>query len=349
MYKTKYKKIENGKYTSNNSFYLKNYSSLWKDLAKCNPALAIRFLYLCSYADCDGYLKFGGIKRGINTLFMSTKDFKEVFSISTGMTTKIKNELFDNKLVIQTDDDKLIVNKKYYTRKYSLTMKMENPIRCSDSGIRDIYKTTRLKEHKRLGIIILLLEYLNISSNVICKNIEEKNLDNIIPLNMNEICDIVKYDYTHFSKVKQCLSNAKTKNNPLLMLMTHNSSSLFIVNNAVFYRGKDDLSNGRNSLEYRQFVRRVLDRDNCSCVICNSNMNLEVHHIKPYAKFKDLRTDVHNGITLCELHHSSMVLGGFHQTYGTRNNTTEQLQEYIDNKRKELGLPRITIEEIINS
>ena len=43
-----------------------------------------------------------------------------------------------------------------------------------------------------------------------------------------------------------------------------------------------------------------------------------------------------------------MVLGGFHQTYGTRNNTPEQLQTYIDNKRNELNLPSITIEEIIN-
>ena len=77
-------------------------------------------------------------------------------------------------------------------------------------------------------------------------------------------------------------------------------------------------------------------------------MNLEVHHIKPYAKYKELRTDLDNGVTLCELHHSAMVLGGFHQTYGTRNNTPEQLQTYINNKRDELNLPRITLEEIIN-
>ena len=35
-----------------------------------------------------------------------------------------------------------------------------------------------------------------------------------------------------------------------------------------------------------------------------------------YAKYKDLRTNVNNGITLCELHHSSMVFGSFHQIYG---------------------------------
>ena len=105
---------------------------------------------------------------------------------------------------------------------------------------------------------------------------------------------------------------------------------------------------GRNSKEYREFVENVLKRDKKQCVCCGSTINPEVHHIKPYAKYKDLRTDANNGITLCELHHSSMVFGSFHQIYGNRNNTQEQLQEYVNNKREEFGLPSITLDEITN-
>lgn len=105
---------------------------------------------------------------------------------------------------------------------------------------------------------------------------------------------------------------------------------------------------GRNSKEYRTFVENVLNRDNGKCVICGSSINPEVHHIMPYEKYKELRTNVKNGITICELHHSSLIFGSFHQIYGNRNNTPEQLQEYIDNRRNELGLSRITIDEIIN-
>ena len=72
---------------------------------------------------------------------------------------------------------------------------------------------------------------------------------------------------------------------------------------------------GRSSKEYKKFVEAVLKRDNNKCVCCGSIVNPEVHHIKPYAKYKDLRTDVNNGITLCELHHSSMIYGSFHQIY----------------------------------
>ena len=104
----------------------------------------------------------------------------------------------------------------------------------------------------------------------------------------------------------------------------------------------------RNSEQYKAFVKAVLKRDGYRCQCCGSDINPEVHHIKNYRQYKKLRTDVNNGITLCEMHHSMNIIGGFHQVYGTYNNTPEQLQEYLDKERYELGLSAITIEEIIN-
>ena len=100
---------------------------------------------------------------------------------------------------------------------------------------------------------------------------------------------------------------------------------------------KESDGEGRNSPAYNKWMKDVKNRDKvCQC--CGSDNNLDIHHIRPYATHKKLRVDVNNGIALCELHHSSMILGGFHQTYGTRNNTPEQLLEYIKTKRKELGI-----------
>ena len=100
-------------------------------------------------------------------------------------------------------------------------------------------------------------------------------------------------------------------------------------------KGLDD--DNRNSPQYKKWMKDVKDRDKvCQC--CGSDKNIDIHHIRPYSTHKKLRVDVNNGIALCELHHSAMVLGGFHQTYGTRNNTPEQLLEYIKIKRKELGI-----------
>jgi hypothetical protein len=46
-----------------------------------------------------------------------------------------------------------------------------------------------------------------------------------------------------------------------------------------------------------------------------------------FAEFPELRTSIENGITLSEKAHKE-----FHKKYGFRNNTKEQLQEFLTNK-----------------
>jgi hypothetical protein len=99
----------------------------------------------------------------------------------------------------------------------------------------------------------------------------------------------------------------------------------------------------RNSSLYHNWLKLVLERDDYTCQCCGSKLNPEVHHILNYAKYKDLRVDINNGIVLCECCHSPMIKGSFHNTYGTRNNTKEQLQEYINAKRIELELMPIIL------
>ena len=56
----------------------------------------------------------------------------------------------------------------------------------------------------------------------------------------------------------------------------------------------------RSSLEYREWRMKVLTRDDFTCTDCGRvGWRLEVHHIKPFKKFKALRVDVDNGITFC--------------------------------------------------
>lgn len=184
------------------------------------------------------------------------------------------------------------------------------------------------------------------------------------PLNTKEISEMLDENYECFRRIvtdllrKEVLLKSKLNNknyyvvNPLYAFKGKSvSTELYELAQNTIWRNSEDLSTflpQRGDNYYKEWMNQVLNRDNCSCVICGSKLNPEIHHIKPYAKYKTLRTDVNNGITLCELHHSSMVFGSFHHTYGNRNNTPEQLQEYIDNKRKELGLSMITIGEIVN-
>lgn len=85
----------------------------------------------------------------------------------------------------------------------------------------------------------------------------------------------------------------------------------------------------RNSKEYNEWMEKVFKRDKYTCQRCGSKLNIQAHHILPFSQYKNLRTDINNGITLCERCHSSRIYGSFHWKYGTINNTKEQLEEYI--------------------
>jgi 5-methylcytosine-specific restriction endonuclease McrA len=84
----------------------------------------------------------------------------------------------------------------------------------------------------------------------------------------------------------------------------------------------------RESTEYSEFHRLVLKRDNYTCQCCgyrNSHKrDMIVHHLYSYDTYKDLRTDVTNGITLCKNCHKN-----FHAKYGSGNNTKEQFEEWL--------------------
>lgn len=95
----------------------------------------------------------------------------------------------------------------------------------------------------------------------------------------------------------------------------------------------------RYSKAYSEWHMKVLKRDNYTCQCCGQySGDLQVHHILDFAHHPDIRTDLKNGITLCANCHDSTIKGSFHNLYGTHGKTPEQLEEYINNKRKQLGI-----------
>lgn len=95
----------------------------------------------------------------------------------------------------------------------------------------------------------------------------------------------------------------------------------------------------RELKEYKKWRIDVFKRDQFTCQCCydKSGGNLEAHHIENFSTNKELRLDESNGITLCTNCHKVNIKGSFHNTYGTKNNNRQQLEEYIRIRRQELG------------
>lgn len=85
----------------------------------------------------------------------------------------------------------------------------------------------------------------------------------------------------------------------------------------------------RASIEYRLWREAVFARDNYTCQSCGERGRiLHSHHNKNFADYPELRTSIENGTTLCRECHIE-----FHKEYGKRNNTKEQLDEFLSKGR----------------
>lgn len=63
----------------------------------------------------------------------------------------------------------------------------------------------------------------------------------------------------------------------------------------------------RNTQKYADWRKSVFERDSYTCVICGKvGGKLNAHHIKPFAKYKNDRHRVSNGVTLCEQCHKKV-------------------------------------------
>ena len=91
---------------------------------------------------------------------------------------------------------------------------------------------------------------------------------------------------------------------------------------------------------YNEWRKEVYKRDNYTCQVCldKTHNRLRAHHIISFAKYPDLRFNVQNGITCCEQCHDTAYKESFHNIYGTHNNTPEQFQTYVIDRRKQLGI-----------
>ena len=92
----------------------------------------------------------------------------------------------------------------------------------------------------------------------------------------------------------------------------------------------------RNNTYYKEWVRKVFKRDNYTCQCCGKHGgDLNAHRLYNFSEYEDLRYDVDNGITFCKECHLINYPFSFHSLYGERNNTPEQVKDFIHNHQKE--------------
>jgi len=86
----------------------------------------------------------------------------------------------------------------------------------------------------------------------------------------------------------------------------------------------------RQSIQYKLWRNSVFSVDNFTCQKCKKRgIYLIAHHIKLFSQYPELRFAIDNGITFCKECHFK-----FHNKYGRKNNTKEQIDKFLSQKRK---------------
>ena len=82
----------------------------------------------------------------------------------------------------------------------------------------------------------------------------------------------------------------------------------------------------RHSIEFRLWREAVFARDNWTCQKTGiKGWKLHPHYIQNFSQYPELRFAIDNGITLSEKAHRE-----FHTKYGIKNNTREQIDEFLN-------------------
>lgn len=194
--------------------------------------MKLRFLYLCSYITYDGYLYDQRTKRCI-----SKKDLLNILNLSRRETYYTLDCLLKNNL-LQEDDGRLFITPGY-VYKGELTKKMQSSrfTRIFIEGIRQMYEQASPQMHRKLYSLFLVLPYIHLQSNIVCKNTGEIDLNYIEPYSTKDICTMCGYNNKNPSKFIRDLVDVKIGDAPIIGVVSYRGKDFIKINPSLYYGG----------------------------------------------------------------------------------------------------------------
>lgn len=153
---------------------------------------AARLIYLCTYLNYNNEFMLTERKK------MKKSDLKDVLGLSLRTTYNFWNDVKDTYISDYGEDGLKLVSP--YIIRGHITKSDELYKKFYLEGVRCVYEATAINKHRYLGYIFQLLPYINTEYNIICNNPNETDIEQIQPLLIDEICDILDYDKTHRSR-----------------------------------------------------------------------------------------------------------------------------------------------------
>lgn len=208
-------------------------------LNSLSPASVARLIYLSSY-----------LRYGTDCLYitqrtpMTVSNLPEVMGLSYTTVYRFLKDVCPSYLSVD-ENDNLHINTTVF-RRGALSKKdgLGAYQKVYIEAIRSLYRATPISNHKQLGYIFLMLPYINIQYNVLCKNPYEPDIANIEPLTVRDFCELIGHSYATVARLRDTYSRIRFMVNgqqELFCAFVYDGNSLddarIFVNPHVFYSG----------------------------------------------------------------------------------------------------------------
>ena len=205
------------------------------------PATAVRLIYLSSYLRYDTDCLY--ITQRIP---MKVSDLQKVMGLSNATIRRFLERVCPSYLSVDHDEN-LHINTTIFRRG---TLPKKDRLGAFQKvyieAIRCLYRATPISNHKQLGYIFLMLPYINIQHNVLCKNPYETDILHVEPLTVREFCVLIGHSYSTVARLREAYSRICFSVNGQQELFcafvsaeNRLDNARIFVNPHVFYSGSD--------------------------------------------------------------------------------------------------------------
>lgn len=159
------------------------------------PAMAARLIYLSTYMSYDNNALMMGHRH------MTKKDLPKVLGIAE-RTAALFWKAVSPGFISENDRGHLCMDSNLFLRGNLPKKKHETYLRVFNKGVKQLYKAANGKHLKQIGYLFLMLPYISVEFNVLCRNPYETDLDAVELLSISEFCESIGYDLNNMNRLK---------------------------------------------------------------------------------------------------------------------------------------------------
>lgn len=207
-------------------FYQIYYQSLPQDM---NTAIKFRFLFLCTYINYKDSIIVSQDGKPVKK-----SDFRILMKLPKKQFYEFVHYLEQNKLISYTKDKNIKVNKRICNKGDARSHTAYS--RIFENTIREIYDSSKTREHKLLGLIFNLLPYMHLNNNALCSNPEEEDYSFIDYLSCKKISAILGCSSRTFKNMC-ALRITKNKERAVICIKLSGNKYGYVINPRLAYKG----------------------------------------------------------------------------------------------------------------